>query len=166
MINAKISKGFTFIELLLTIAFLAVLAVGILTLINPVEQISKANDSRRKSDLEIIKTAVDTYYNDFGSYPTSNASYEISGVAWGASWQPYLSQVPKDKNGRTFVYYSPPASNGQTYYLYTSLERGGKDINACNPDGSACLNVPMGVVCGGNASMICNYGVSSPNVTP
>jgi prepilin-type N-terminal cleavage/methylation domain-containing protein len=62
-------KGFTLIELLIVIVILGILAVAILSAINPVEQIRKANDSARKSDAAELLSALERYLTTFSVYP-------------------------------------------------------------------------------------------------
>lgn len=71
----RLSKGFTLIELLIVIAIIGILAVAILSAINPVEQIAKANDSAKKSDAAEYLNAVERYYATFQCYP-----WEMVGV--------------------------------------------------------------------------------------
>lgn len=79
-----------------------------------------------------------------------------------------MNVLPKDPGdgGRKYVYYTPPDNNNpQTYYLYASLD------NTSDPQANKCTNkyCPSGTydfsadLCGGSG---CNYGVSTPNVTP
>lgn len=149
------------------------MATGIIIAVNPLAQIQKAQDARRKSDLSQIQKAVETYYQDVGKYPPSTSDYKIKGlnnnaIEWGSSWQPYMAVLPKDPvSTKTYVYYS--SSNGQTYYLYASLDRGANDPQACI--GGWCKSLPNsdGVqidACGPIDADPCDYGVSSPNVSP
>ncbi len=177
----KKEEGFTLIELLVVIGILAVLTVAFLVTLNPVDQLHKAYDARRKSDLAQIQRALQTYYQDNNKYPgysynsanpSDPSNYEIEpGVApgvtptpvpWNSSWQPYINVLPADPGGNKYIYYS---SGGQSYYLYASLDRGSLDSQACN-GGLVCsslsLNSISSTACGGT----CNYGVSSPNVSP
>lgn len=159
---------------------IGVMAIGIIVAVNPLTQIQKARDASRKSDLSQIQKALETYYNDFEQYPavdTSTSNYRIIGVKadgstgpldWGYIGWAYMGTLPKDpSSSKNYVYYSPscpptcPA--GQSYYIYASLDRGTSDSQACN-GGAVCGNVPGGASCGTGA--ICNYGVSSPNVSP
>lgn len=165
------SSGFTLVELILVIVIIAIISTVVLFAFNPFEQIRKANDSRRKTDLEQIQRGLELYYHDFGAYPTSSADYKISAnsvkVNWGSPWQPYMVKLPADPvSTNMYVYYSPPSSGGQSYYIYSSLQRGSKDAQSCNA-GNACASLsqsgfPASTACGGT----CNYGVSSPNVSP
>lgn len=158
-------RGFTLIELIVVMGVLAIFSSFLVATLNPMEQFKKTSDSQRKNDLVQIQRALEVYYQDFGKYPDSTdykIVYNSSTLGWGSAWAPYMNFLPKDPSAsRSYIYVVSP--NGQSYWIYASLERGGKDPQACNSDGSACSNVPGGVTCG---SGICNYGVSSPNVSP
>jgi type II secretion system protein G len=169
--SSKLSQGFTLIEILITIGIIGILAAGLISIINPAAQYQRTNDARRKSDLSQIQKALEAYYQDIGSYPASS-NYLIvvrggNSVTWGSAWLPYMGTLPKDPRSptREYVYYS--TSDGQTYYIYASLERGSSDPQACRGSNGACAGPPGGVIdmqtaCG----EICNYGVSTPNVSP
>lgn len=62
-------KGFTLIELLIVVVVLGILAVAILSAINPIEQIAKARDSSKKSDSSEMLNALERYYTTFQEYP-------------------------------------------------------------------------------------------------
>lgn len=57
-------KGFTLIELLVVIGILAVLLAITLIAINPARQFSQANNTKRRSDVNAILNAVNTYMAD------------------------------------------------------------------------------------------------------
>lgn len=162
--NIDMHKGFTLIELLVVIAILGLLISVLLTTINPIAQFQKSNDARRKTDLETLQRALELYYQDNNAYPSSTSN-EINGLSWGSAWAPYINKLPQDPvTGKNYVYFS----TGQAYYLYTNLERGSKDPQSCN-NGNACsgfsraiVGFPQNTACGGT----CNYGISSPNVSP
>lgn len=63
------AKGFTLIELLIVIAVLGVLAVAVLSAINPIEQINRGRDTGARSDAEQLISAVDRYYASKQTYP-------------------------------------------------------------------------------------------------
>lgn len=160
--NLKSESGVTLLELLVVIAIIGVLAGGIIMVINPSGQIGKANDARRKSDLNQIQKSLEIYYQDNNAYPINTGSYQITGGLWGAAWPGYMAKVPSDQTtGRRYVYYS----TGQTYFLYAYLQAP-RDPQMCKPTtGLACDSWGANLItnnCGG----ICNYGVTSPNATP
>lgn len=154
--------GFTLVELLIVIGIIGILVSGVVFALNPVGQLQKANDAKRKADLGQLQKALEQYYNDNGKYPTNTATYQISGANWGSSWGNYIQTVPKDpSSAKKYVY----VTNGtqQAYWLYTSLDSI-NDPQLCN-SGSACTNATansVGTACGGT----CNFGVTSSNTTP
>lgn len=167
---SSLRRGFTLVELLIVVAVIGVLAGGIISMINPVAQFQKAQDSKRKSDLSQIEKALETFYQDNGKYPDAvdNKIKRLDGTTadWGEQWLPYIGTLPKDPSSpsKNYVYYS---SGGQTYYLYASLDRGASDPQACTGTNNVCSGpsgggITMETACGG----ICNYGVSTPNVSP
>ena len=81
MINiiTKKIKGFTFLELLIVIGLVAILAGVVIVAVNPAKQFGKANDSERKSELGAILEAVYKYQTS----PTARGSFPkgyINGV--------------------------------------------------------------------------------------
>lgn len=188
VLNMKNQKGFTLIELVLVIGILAVLAVFVLAALNPLAQFAKARDAQRKSDLGQIQKALEQYYQDHGKYPASNSSFQITDVngnaiVWGGSagWTPYLNVVPSDPDTtRRYVYYSNSADGYQSYRLYASLEQGVSDPETCTATSTQCIQNPtnvsycncpgantIGADCGaGTSHHPCNYGMTSPNITP
>lgn len=57
-------KGFTLIEVLITIAAIAVLSTVVILTLNPQELLRRARDSRRIYDLSTLKTAISIYIAD------------------------------------------------------------------------------------------------------
>lgn len=167
-------KGFTLIELIIAVAILAIMTSVVLLVIDPFSQFKKSLDTSRKSDLAQVQRALEQYYQDYSKYPANNASYQMivmSGgsptpLVWGSSWAPYMDKLPKEpSSAKRYIYVS--SSDQQSYWIYASLDRGGKDPQACNTNGVSCPNVPnSGAVTCGNSSDYCNYGVSSPNQSP
>lgn len=162
-------KGFTLIELILVTAIVGLFAAGVIAVINPTQQVNKANDTKRKTDLEAIQRALEAYYADNGRYPQANSNkiYTTSVINWGTSWQPYIDILPKDPNaGRSYVY--GVSSDGQRYGVYASLERVG-DPQGCHNDGSACDSLStFGISSNPSASCggICSFGVTSADLSP
>jgi prepilin-type N-terminal cleavage/methylation domain-containing protein len=61
-----LTKGFTLIELLVVIAIIGILAAVVLVAINPAERIAEANDSKAKSNLGQVATAMESCYTANG----------------------------------------------------------------------------------------------------
>ena len=125
-------KSFTLVELLIALAVLSII-VGIgLVVVNPVDQLGKTRDTRRKQDLAQIRTALEKYYEDKNRYPAQAgaADFKIQSGHFGSAWEPYMAKVPQDpKVDKTYAYVTD--SQGQTFQLYAYLERGQKDSEAC-----------------------------------
>ena len=76
-------KGFTMIELLIVIAVLGVLAVAVLSAINPIEQINRGKDTGSRSDAEQLLSAIDRYYATKGFYPWQNSADDLNAyIGW------------------------------------------------------------------------------------
>ncbi len=54
-------RGFTLIELIITISILAVLIAILVVTLNPAEQLARARDTKRVADLDAMKTGVNLY---------------------------------------------------------------------------------------------------------
>jgi prepilin-type N-terminal cleavage/methylation domain-containing protein len=78
--------GFTMIELLIVIAILGILAVAVLSAINPVEQINRGRDTGSRSDAEQLLSAIDRFNAFQGYVPwrtgASDAVLEDNTMAW------------------------------------------------------------------------------------
>ena len=160
------------IELVVVVAVLGILAAAAIALVDPLSQIQKANDSKRKSDLNQIRKGLELYYQNNARYPdtVSPTDYRIKSLVpdqgaidWGTPWPPFMDSLPKDpSSSKKYIYVVSPT--GQAYYLYANLDRGGKDTMACNVGGTDCSSVPVANACGSGKP--CNYGITSPNVSP
>lgn len=168
--NTSINRrGFTLIELIIVIAVLGVLATTLIMTLNPADQYAKAADAKRKGELSSIQKALEAYYQDHnGQYPLSDSQYRIQDATlgsldWGNSWGDYMSVLPKESaGGKKYAYYS----DGSFYYLYASLDRK-TDPDICTGlINGECASLPNHnqTICGTNNT--CDFGLSSPNVTP
>lgn len=133
-------RGFTLIELLIVIAIIGVLSGLIITNVQGVRE--RARDARRKSDFSSLQQSLRLYYHDAGSFPVSNANYQIVGCgtiatptacSWGTSTfsvtggggtTVYMGKLPNDPSSGTggtvpYDYYSV---SGDNYALIAKLE--------------------------------------------
>lgn len=132
----KQQKGFTLIELLVVIAIIGILSSVVLASLNSAR--AKARDAKRMSDLKSIETALNLYYSDYGSYPSTGSidnvymdlgcdGTAVSPDAKTADWIPglsplYMSKLPQDPSPNNSVGVAPKgcymyASNGTNYVL-------------------------------------------------
>lgn len=94
-----VNSGFTLIELLVVIGVLAVVAAGVVALINPQDKLRQARDAKVQSDIGQIATALQSYaaQSSTGSYPTT--------AQGTASLVPSeLQSIPRDPNGVAYPY--------------------------------------------------------------
>ncbi len=142
-------KGFTLIELLVVISIIGILiAVSMFGLQGARES---SRDARRKSDLELIRSGLEIYKSDCGSYPLSLPVAGSALVGTGDTDScdadnEYISAVPADPTTttRNYAYYS---EDGSEYELCASLEEG-DDTPTCQRS------------CG--SEVTCNYKVENP----
>lgn len=148
------SQGLTLIELLIVLTFIGAMAVFMIVIINPVVQMGKARDARRKADLQKLKMPLEDYYNDNKCYPPTTAMDCLLPVGNpGTGFRPYVSKVPCDPLSKQSYMYTRPSCD--VYRIYAKLEYGSDPSigmvgcsNGCGPGGTSEYN----------------YGVSSSNV--
>jgi prepilin-type N-terminal cleavage/methylation domain-containing protein len=116
---ARQTAGFTMIELLIVISILGILAVAVLSAINPVEQINRGRDTGLQSDAEQLLSAIDRYNAFQGYFPWV---YSAGVTAIGMDWAP----VGEDWE-ETVV---DPGGTGTPCLILDKLSQG---------DGASCL---------------------------
>jgi type II secretion system protein G len=139
------TKGFTLIELLVVISIIGIL-VG-LSIFGLQSARESSRNSRRKADLELIRSGIEIYKADCGSYPLTG---QLSGDSLSGSETAdntcltstvYIAKIPSDSLESRSYYYS---SDGVTYELCAALEDDGTDT------------------CSGSCGVTCNYQVVNP----
>lgn len=151
----RASKGFTLIELITVIAVVGVLLVGLLVIINPIVQFQKARDTQRRSALRDIRNALETYYNDNGSYPTTTDLWNssdagdttatgVKGGAWIAGLSTtYIDRLPQDPSGGTPNNTNAACTGGtKRAYRYRSDGKEYALLANCSIEVTSSLNNP------------------------
>ena len=88
-------KGFTFIEIMVVVTILGILATLVVPRIK--NATIQARETVLKQDLFTLRDRIDQYYSDHGKYPARLASLQEEG---------YIRTVPKDpftESGETWV---------------------------------------------------------------
>lgn len=138
----RTTKGFTLLELLVTVTIIAVLTViGVVSF----AQVNKrSRDVKRKSDLEQIRSALEMYRSDNGAYPSTG-----SGAVTGASnlaaalVSTYMPAIPSDPTG-TYVYEYQAVLNSGVYNIY-------------------CLSAHLETIAAGTTQSTCTIALPSAN---
>jgi prepilin-type N-terminal cleavage/methylation domain-containing protein len=112
------AKGFTIVELLITIAIIALLTGIVMTSLTPAK--SKARDAKRISDLVNVQAALELYFDRCKEYPLGTNGWLDTAADNGC---------PPDINLGTYITVIPswPTAGGNSY-LYTTQE------NLAKPD--------------------------------
>ncbi|HUW21744.1 MAG TPA: type II secretion system protein [Candidatus Bathyarchaeia archaeon] len=132
----KRDRGFTLVELLIVLSIIAILFSIALVSLRGTRAV--ARDTQRKTELEEIRSALEVYRADHGSYPTTlQGLNELTSLG-------YMETIT-DPLSPTYDYRYE--SDGITYNLCAYLE-------AEDPSTSNCI-----ADCGDNS---CNYGVTNP----
>ncbi|PIY80506.1 MAG: hypothetical protein COY80_02550 [Candidatus Pacebacteria bacterium CG_4_10_14_0_8_um_filter_42_14] len=111
------SAGFTMIELLIVISILGILAVAVLSAINPVEQINRGRDTGTRSDAEQLLSAIDRFNAFQGYFPwQEDANSTNLGIDDGSA-APLLIDAtnPKDDDVVKDCYVLDKLSDGTTF---------------------------------------------------
>ena len=110
-------QGFTLIELMVVILIIGLLATIVVQ--NLRSATDRAKRVKAQADIAQIKSGLDRYYLDAGTYPTTDQGLPaLTAAPTGGNiphdWQgPYLEKIPPDPWGNAYFY----QSDGSTYVL-------------------------------------------------
>ncbi|MBI2465333.1 type II secretion system protein [Candidatus Shapirobacteria bacterium] len=138
--NQKNQKGFTLIELIVTMTIVAVLTTVAMISFGGTNK--RARDGRRASDIQKIAIALEMARQVGGTYPVASG-----GQAPDLVNGQYLQKWPDDPSGYIYYYQRP---TNYTYSLSSYME----DLGSTNGTGSYGNNC--------DAPGNCNYQVSNP----
>ena len=127
----KFTTGFTLIELLVVISIIGLLSSIVFASLSGAR--SRARDLNRKANLKQLVNALELYYSDNASYPTTASTLWGESPAWGShtlsganGWIPnlapqYISRLPHDPlTGTNNFADNPGCDTTMTNYLYIS----------------------------------------------
>lgn len=119
--------GFTLIELVVVILILAILAGALVPRVT--DRLASARDSRRLSDLRVVRDAVEQYYLDKGAYPPPTVS--AKGAGWDVSTDNgFIPELLKTGYLREPVV--DPVNDATYFYAYNVFAEG---TNGCKGKG-------------------------------
>ncbi|MBI5127649.1 type II secretion system protein GspG [Candidatus Roizmanbacteria bacterium] len=146
-------KSFTLIEIIVVITIIGILAALITA--NFFISLKRSRDSKRKSDLYNITTALELYYTDNGYYPLVTEYYSSDQLCSPSSCSEkvYMKKIPTDPLTHESYYYETDES-GSYFRIYSSIENNQDQGDNVNQSG-------YNAVCSPNP---CKYGLASTNV--
>lgn len=151
----NINRGFSLVELLVSIAILGVVTSVVLVAINPAKRLAQGRDSKRISDLKQIGNALKAYYTENSAYPEATCTYngwersEVVGVQGDcngnkAEFMEYLKEekwlktVPVDplhpKDNPLWGYLYQSSSDLESFCLLAHLEDNSNSILSNDAD--------------------------------
>ena len=138
------NSGFTLIEVLVAATIVGLLSTIGLTGFQAIGR--SGRDALRKTDLEAIRSALEIYKSENGSYPASSSCSASSVLVPN-----YINTYPSDPKSDSYKYCYIKDTN-LTYRLCAHLENGSSvaSSNYCGDSG--------GNICTAN----CNFQVSNP----
>ena len=114
-------RGFSLVEVLLVIAIIAILAT--MVTINVRSYLLKARQSRARSDIATLVTVLNTFFSEYGRYPTNEEGLEALTRTSGKFPEPLLERLPKDPWGNPYQY----VSSGPREFVVISLGAEGRE---------------------------------------
>jgi len=113
------NRGFTLIELLVVIAIIGILSSVVLASLNSAR--AKARDARRSADIRQVQTALEMYYNDKNSYPSS-ADVVLDTALTAPLTPTYISKIPVSPNSVPYRYFTASQNPATFYAIYIGYE--------------------------------------------
>lgn len=160
----SLSKGFTLVELLVVIAIIGTLATLLLLQLGTAR--AKARDTKRISDINQMRTAMEQYFDDNGRYPNSASKVTLITMLVPR----YIAQIPEDPltpacadyDGSAGCYgyaFFNTAANPIQFHLWVELEQlnrpalaGDLDISSAGWSGAAMdASLPSRETCSTNS---------------
>lgn len=130
-------SGFTLVELMVSVSIIAILiAIGIASYATVNK---RSNDTKRKSDVEQIRAALEMYRAENGYYPSlgTGSWADVSGLA-GVLVSTYMPAIPADPQNSapyTYQYKATDIASGNYYgYCLSATLEIQDPEDTCTPD--------------------------------
>jgi len=109
-------RGFSLVEIMIVIVIIGLLA-GVVT-INVRSYLTKAKQNVARQDISVISQALDTYWGEYGRYPTNDEGLAILTQASEKMSEPPLNPSGlKDPWGQPYVYNCPASNSDRPYEI-------------------------------------------------
>lgn len=138
LINSKPEFSFTLIEIIVVVTIISLLLTG--SSISYKTILNSSFDTKRKTDIEEIRVALEIYRNNNSTYPTS-----LEKLTYDSAGRVYLKKIPKDpKTEQNYSYLVQPTGCNEntivctTYKLTATLENG--KIYSTDPYGTEIIS--------------------------
>lgn len=119
----KVKKGFTLVELMVVITVIAILMTIAVISFTRVQR--QARDTKRKSDIRTLSTALQVYFTEFQKYPVGSGYIASSLTTLTPTYLPTLPSGQAGAAGTFTDYYYVSGANEFSYGLCVDLEIGG-----------------------------------------
>ena len=114
------TRAFTLIELLVVIAIIGILAT--LAIVSLTNARSSSRDAKRLADLKQLQTALEVYYNDYGSYPLVLS--DLSSSTLPVKYLETIPTAPTPADGDC-------TATSNSYIYNTSYDKSSYSIHTC-----------------------------------
>ena len=124
-------KGFTLVELMIVITVIAILSTIAVVSFTRVQK--QARDTKRKSDIRALATALQAYYTEKNQYVVQTpdeANVTVLGTALVPTYIPVMPVAPAGATGSYKVYTYISDSDGFKYALCVDLEAASETTKA------------------------------------
>lgn len=166
----RTSLGFTLIELLIVIAVLGILAVAVLSAINPIEQINRSRDTGSRSDAEQLLGGIDRFYASQGYYPWKISSTNpvsdatgflaVDNTTWSDGVTPVLTKLSAAGTGELKASFTTRITGSSYNFLYKyNSGVAGSSTYVCFVPKSSSFQTEAGTRCG--ATLPTDYPASA-----
>jgi len=125
------TKSFTLMEITIVLAILILITTALFVFFNPMKEIQRGQDTKRKKELNIMRKTYEDYYTDHNCYPQPTAvCYKDQDQTYcpicgdkGGNLPPYLSALPCDPQSpeKEYLYQTDGSDCPQFYKIYAFL---------------------------------------------